>query len=698
MKGPIVDFRHSVQQAMKLPLLWDETLGCDEVCVAVLDGPVDLTHSCFDGAKVHQEHLAPTQVSSVAARIHGTHVASVIFGQHGGSVPGSAPDCRGLVLPIFQDGPDGSIAPCSQLDLARALQVAREYGATVINVSGGEYSSSGTAHPILAQEVRRCVESGIVIVAAVGNQGCECLQVPGALPAVLAVGATDELGEPLPFSNWGVPYRHQGVLAIGQNVLGAVPGNKTMRKTGTSFATPLVSGIVALLLCLQRKRGHKLDGSLARNAIIETAIGCDRSHDANCERLLAGRLNLSGAIRYLMNAAPMMQISEQPASDQQPIPSSDPISTSVMAAGDSIVKATNAGYDSSSGNSEGCDSSNDTKQPTSNPTADEIAAPTRETNMLNARDKSTVEPRLVPAACGCGNGGPAQLVFALGRIGYDFGTEARRDTIIARMDPVEFEIAATREEKEEPEKQRLPGNPFDPRQLLAFLESPENRSQAERITWTLRHDATTIYAIRPDGAYSGDAYKILVQFLREQLAEGVEVVSIAGTISGSVRLSTGETVPVIRPEIPGMFSWTVAKLVDDVLGAVLSNSANEEAKVRIQGELTNFLRRIYFEFRNLGRSSEDRAINFAGTQVFRLAQQLQHSLLAGQQRRGNQLHTVEVTRSAICRPDSDCWDVNIIFFDPENTLRARTKFVITVDVSDAIPVMLSDGVREFSTL
>jgi len=60
------------------------------------------------------------------------------------------------------------------------------------------------------------------------------------------------------------------------------------------------------------------------------------------------------------------------------------------------------------------------------------------------------------------------------------------------------------------------------------------------------------------------------------------------------------------------------------------------------------------------------------------------------------LDTVEVQRSPICRPESVCWDVKIIFFDPENVMRARSAFLVTVDVSDSVPVMISDGMREFA--
>ncbi|WP_394325535.1 S8 family serine peptidase [Methanosarcina barkeri] len=100
---------------------------------------------------------------------HGTHVASLIFGQPDSPVRGISPGCRGLIIPVFADGPGDSITPCSQIDLAHAITQAVDHGAHVINISGGELVSSGEPHPLLAKAIRLCDKSNVLIVAAVGN-------------------------------------------------------------------------------------------------------------------------------------------------------------------------------------------------------------------------------------------------------------------------------------------------------------------------------------------------------------------------------------------------------------------------------------------------------------------------------------------------------------------------------------------------
>jgi cyanobactin maturation PatA/PatG family protease len=279
-----------------LEKLWAETLGDPGICLAVLDGPVDQSHPSLRFARLSQ---IPTLISGSIepgpAGQHGTHVASIIFGQHTGPVKGIASRCRGLIVPIFNNGDYGSIAPCSQIDLVRAITQAVQAGAQVINISGGEHSFSGMAHPLLANAIRRCVEQGVLIVAAAGNEGCECLHIPGALPAVLAVGAMDAQNRPLRFSNYGRAYRTQGILAPGEDILGAVPGGGTNLQSGTSYATAIVSGVAALLLSLQRKLGQKPDAQIVRAALLETAHACDPTTVPECRPFLAGRLNIPGA-------------------------------------------------------------------------------------------------------------------------------------------------------------------------------------------------------------------------------------------------------------------------------------------------------------------------------------------------------------------------------------------------------------------
>ena len=102
--------------------LQERTKGDPRVCVAVLDGPVDLGHPCFAGADLTVLPVLGGERAAVGGPMsaHGTHVASVIFGQKESPVVGLAPKCRGVIVPVFSDRKEKG----SQLNLTRGIELA----------------------------------------------------------------------------------------------------------------------------------------------------------------------------------------------------------------------------------------------------------------------------------------------------------------------------------------------------------------------------------------------------------------------------------------------------------------------------------------------------------------------------------------------------------------------------------------------
>lgn len=226
-------------------------------------------------------------------------------------------------------------------------------------------------------------------------------------------------------------------------------------------------------------------------------------------------------------------------------------------------------------------------------------------------------------------------------------------------------------------------NPQDPQQLLAYLE--ENPWDTAAITWTLSLDTTPIYAIQPFGAYAERGYERLRQFLREQLEEGVERISVPGAIVGQVMLMSGQTVPVILPTLRCMYSWTTSALIKAICGNAPAESASEqdrEAYGQRSQSVINFLERVYYELRNLGITPQERAINYSATNALNVEQIFESAI-----REEMDLDTIEVEPSPLCRPDSECWDVKLTFFNPRQVFQqARKVYRFTVDVSDVCPV------------
>ena len=694
--------------AAGLPALWARTLGHAAIRIAVIDGPVDRDHPAFKGAAL--QFIDPpgqTATGGGVAAQHGTHVASILFGQHDGPVKGVAPRCGGIIVPVFKDGPGGSLAPSSEIDLAHAISLAVDAGAHVINISGGQLSGTGSAHPLLAGVVANCVRRNVLIVAAAGNDGCACLHVPGALPSVLAVGAMNAEGEPVDFSNWGDLYQGQGVLALGERVPGARYGGGTVDFSGTSVAAPIVSGVAGLLLSVQLAEGRTPDPHAVRRAILASALGCDHKPVADCRRLLMGRLNVSGALSQIMQGEgveAMAEQIEQVGASQSPNAGlgSNQYPRQTVGPG---VRAAGCGTEAPEPDGNGEPPPPENGEETEAP-EDDVApsrvhramsprmtgaapvalrgatalapAPPARTRRDETQAAAWVSPssRLYPSACACGGGAAPQLVYALGQIYFDFGTDARRDSLAQAMGPV---LGAE-------------GNVDNPFDLLKYLDT--NPWDSSAVIWVLMDEATPVYAIQPDGPYAQETYARVRRFFREQLEEGVERVSIPGFIGGKVRLYTGMEVPVIIPDIRGMFSWTTTAMIEAVCGpepAELAAAAKKEEHERKAEDMRSFLDRVYYDVRNMGVDPRDRAINYSATNAFNVER-----IFAKTIRDEMELDTIEVERSPVCRQDSDCWDVKLIFFNPEKQFEvARRVYRFTVDVSDVVPVLVGD-VRQWS--
>ncbi len=663
-----------------LPELMAITQGDEHICIAVLDGPVDQAHPCFAGTTLTR---LPSLVKGEARpdgnmSVHGTHVSSIIFGQPGSPVTGIAPRCKGVIVPIFSD----DRRSVSQLDLARGIERAVNAGAHVINISGGQLTDFGEAEGWLENAVRLCQQQNVLLVAAAGNDGCECLHVPAALSAVLAVGAMDANGQPLDFSNWGKTYQNQGILALGKDILGAKPGGGTQTLSGTSFATPIVSGVAALLLSLQRERGETPDPQKVRQVLLQSALPCDLDLPANAKRCLAGKLNIPGAVTLITGG----NMPEELASSVD--------AAAVEAAGCGCGGGLNTATEATA-----------VAQEQRAPAADSPAMPSNTPNLndlMQGVPQLPAIPQVPPAmpqmpamsnltansviASEAPSEIPAlgQVVYTLGTLGYDFGTEARRDSFKQLMPP--FDLAGT----------MVPANPYDARQMVDYLEN--NISEARSLIWTLNIELTPVYAIAPTGPFAADAYRALHELLGGQIqaednAEYVERVSIPGVLTKrTVKLFSGQIVPVVEPYgTRGIYGWKVNDLVSAAIQAVEAEPEAAADEATIRRTLDGFLNRIYYDLRNLGTTSQDRALNFAVTNAFQAAQTFSQAVAVGME-----LDSVTVEKSPFCRIDSDCWDVKLKFFDPENNRRAKKIFRFTIDVSDLIPVTLGE-VRSWSS-
>jgi subtilisin family serine protease len=168
----------------------------------------------------------------VSDRDHGTSVAGIVAGH--GPYRGVAPGARLYHARAFENG-------SSTLDaLLTAMEWAIEQDVRIINMS-----FTGPRNDLFELACRLAGARGIVLVAAAGNAGPGApFAFPAAYNGVIAVTATNESDGLMEQANRG-PYVH--VAAPGVDLLAPVAGG-TDAVTGTSFAAPVVTGVIANLV------------------------------------------------------------------------------------------------------------------------------------------------------------------------------------------------------------------------------------------------------------------------------------------------------------------------------------------------------------------------------------------------------------------------------------------------------------------
>jgi cyanobactin maturation PatA/PatG family protease len=272
----------------------------------------------------------------------------------------------------------------------------------------------------------------------------------------------------------------------------------------------------------------------------------------------------------------------------------------------------------------------------------------------------------------------------LGQLGYDFGSEAGLDAYKHRMRHTPHPQGSQGESGAAPWRE---ANPLDESHLVAFLEAMAKQQEpwhASTLHWTLNVGSLPLYVIRPEGPFAREAYERLQQFFSEQFQQKAERIAVPGVLSGQATLLNGQQVPIINPDLRGLCNWPTAGLIEAVLRTP-SETAGKANEDELRRSLREFLNRIYFELRNAGRTPQERALNYAGTNLFSYTQIL--GTLHGRR----SLDTIGVERSGICRPGSDCWDITVAFFDPEQPLQTvRTIYRYTIDVSEVLPVTVGD--------
>jgi thermitase len=205
-----------------------ETTGCDQASAAVVnDYGVEWVNP-VTAATVDQASAAVVNDPDHKAFGHGTMVAGVVHL--------AAPTAR--IMPLKAFGADGQGYTS---DILRAINYATQKGAKVLNMS----FSRPTSSPELKSAIDNATKKGLIAISSAGNDGKAMLVYPAAYDNVIGVASTTNDDTRSSFSNYGA--KLVTLAAPGQGIITPYPGGGFAAAWGTSFSTPYVSGVAALL-------------------------------------------------------------------------------------------------------------------------------------------------------------------------------------------------------------------------------------------------------------------------------------------------------------------------------------------------------------------------------------------------------------------------------------------------------------------
>lgn len=287
------------------------------VLIGLLDTGVDASHPDLDGKVAHW-----AEFDSMGGAVdsdphdsdeHGTHCAgTLVGGDASGRRIGVAPEAK-LAAALVLDGEVGG----TDAQVLAGIDWAVEKRVDVLSLSLGGLVMDAETPPTYTEAILTCIEAGIPVVAAIGNEGQQTSGSPGNDLFALSVGATDPKDRPAGFSGGRtqiihesdyiysdylpLPYSKPELSAPGVAIYSSVPGGEWKAFSGTSMATPHVAGAIALLLSatsIRDKEAGEDRTYLVQDLIlgsVEDLGECGQDH-----RFGFGRLDMLRAIDFAL--------------------------------------------------------------------------------------------------------------------------------------------------------------------------------------------------------------------------------------------------------------------------------------------------------------------------------------------------------------------------------------------------------------
>ena len=266
---------------IKAPEFWKKGNKGKGIKIAIIDTGCDINHQDLKGRIIGTKNFTtddngPNNIVTDYSG-HGTHVAGTISAiENENGVVGVAPEADLLILKALA----GSQGKGSYEWIINAINYATECKVDIISMSLGGPENVPKMH----EAIKKAVNNNILVVCAAGNIDLRRVPgdplgnkdefgYPGAYNEVISVGAIDYTRHTAEFT---YSNKEVDLVAPGVNVLSTTPNNTYKSFSGTSMATPHVSGALALIINWARKDfGRKLTEVELYAQLIKRTISLD---------------------------------------------------------------------------------------------------------------------------------------------------------------------------------------------------------------------------------------------------------------------------------------------------------------------------------------------------------------------------------------------------------------------------------------
>jgi len=289
---------------------WSKTKGSREVVVAVLDTGVDYMHADLAANMWKRPDNVPQYIDEELGTFndlrgydanvnesdpmdengHGTHCSGIVGAEGNNNLGVAGINWKVEIMPLKFLGRGGFGSTKDAIEAINYAIDRKQKGVNlrVISASWGSTQNSKA----LEDAIRAAGEQGILFVAAAGNSSTDNDKRPHYpsnydLPNVISVAALDRTDSLASFSNFGVKTVH--VAAPGREIVSTWLNDQFREASGTSMATPYVSGVAALILAAE----PDMSVEKLRERIIKSV---DKVDSLNGKILSGGRLNAAKAL------------------------------------------------------------------------------------------------------------------------------------------------------------------------------------------------------------------------------------------------------------------------------------------------------------------------------------------------------------------------------------------------------------------